>query len=939
MLLRQQQSFVEGIEPLLMAASTRAATAVLVGDSGMGKTTVIEAVAERASSLGRAVLLRGDRYESDLGFATLEELFRRLRLRGGESLTTADTDPVAQGHRLLRYFDELREPLFLLFDDIQWIDPSSARALRFVLRRSANHRLVVIGAARPVDHPLLDILSTQISEGMGFFRGELAPMMAEDVQNLAWTSLRRRISFRTASALRNATNGSPFVVMQLLRSIEDSLDAAPHPASWEIALPEIPSIQESVRVRLDALPEAARNTVDTVAILGEAVSLPQLSELARRSGAALSLSESETSEFLAVRRNRGVVWFEPRHLLLAEAIRASAPLDVQLRVHRLGGEILTGHRALKHRAEGSSDYDPRLVSDLIDAANTAADRSHHDAAVSFALSAVELQMPGDEHERTLLKAGVIALRGRQHQRIFHLIPRFMELPQNLMRDMILIEILVLVGDHATSFRLLKGALSDRDPSADARAVRGHIAAALPMAQLATGQFEPIIGQVQTARALLSQVPTDPAELSEPSLAWLISPQQDLLRLQAWLIIALCHLRREDELEEAFEVGDALLEGIEQTPAAVDYLTSKARAMLLIGRPDWIRAELQEVYRFLPSASTAWTGGHSRISYAHVLFIYGNWDEAAAVLDTAVAFALDETDRAVQPLTYAIAALIHAARGDFDDAAGFLQSGADYETGGLSTYEVDIRFIAAAELGRAQADPSAQLRAVTGEALSPRIRSTLGWMTYRIDALAELGRYDEAAELLEAVEASSRWQPYYGSLNWLRGRVAESAGDLDSALEHFLADDAETSPFRFADAVRLLSQARVQQRLDQTEPALASAQRAATIFSSLGAAPYRERALRLLARIPSGPRSAGAPGPGTTRVPEKASLLAATADPLEKLTTRERQIAHFIGRGWTNREIADHLFVSVTTVNFHTRNVFAKLGVKSRRAVREIATSV
>jgi len=53
-------------------------------------------------------------------------------------------------------------------------------------------------------------------------------------------------------------------------------------------------------------------------------------------------------------------------------------------------------------------------------------------------------------------------------------------------------------------------------------------------------------------------------------------------------------------------------------------------------------------------------------------------------------------------------------------------------------------------------------------------------------------------------------------------------------------------------------------------------------------------------------------------------------------TRERQVAHALAAGMTNKEIAERLYVSVTTVNFHVRNILAKLGMRSRRELRALA---
>ena len=52
-----------------------------------------------------------------------------------------------------------------------------------------------------------------------------------------------------------------------------------------------------------------------------------------------------------------------------------------------------------------------------------------------------------------------------------------------------------------------------------------------------------------------------------------------------------------------------------------------------------------------------------------------------------------------------------------------------------------------------------------------------------------------------------------------------------------------------------------------------------------------------------------------------------------LTRREAQVARLLARRATNREIADQLDMSPHTVRHHAENVFAKLGVHSRRAVR------
>jgi DNA-binding CsgD family transcriptional regulator len=67
-------------------------------------------------------------------------------------------------------------------------------------------------------------------------------------------------------------------------------------------------------------------------------------------------------------------------------------------------------------------------------------------------------------------------------------------------------------------------------------------------------------------------------------------------------------------------------------------------------------------------------------------------------------------------------------------------------------------------------------------------------------------------------------------------------------------------------------------------------------------------------------------------PRQASGRRGARSPLE-LTDRERDVVALVRRGLTNREVAAELYVSEKAVEYHLGNVYAKLGIRSRRELR------
>ena len=69
---------------------------------------------------------------------------------------------------------------------------------------------------------------------------------------------------------------------------------------------------------------------------------------------------------------------------------------------------------------------------------------------------------------------------------------------------------------------------------------------------------------------------------------------------------------------------------------------------------------------------------------------------------------------------------------------------------------------------------------------------------------------------------------------------------------------------------------------------------------------------------------GAPVPATT-----SSEPLAIVDPARGLTTREGELMALLAKGLVNKQIAYELGVSETTIKFHMRNIYRKLGARNR----------
>jgi DNA-binding CsgD family transcriptional regulator len=428
-------------------------------------------------------------------------------------------------------------------------------------------------------------------------------------------------------------------------------------------------------------------------------------------------------------------------------------------------------------------------------------------------------------------------------------------------------------------------------------------------------------------------------------------------------VATCLWRLYERLDEAIEhadlaakfaleLGDNGLAGEALgTRSVAEFLLGRegaaatsARALVLQPAAENLRVHAQP--RFAAAADLGWTGAleHAR-------------DELVALLRRSSELG----DESSPPLVLAHLSLFECELGEFESAlARALDGQAASEQAGQHTIfalNLALESLVEARRGREERSRAAALRALelapeTGgrqaelvarwalghlelalgapDAAVARLEPFLGFVRNEaivepcaipfvvdhVEALIELGRRDEAVELLDWYEGNARRLERASAIApcmRCRGLLAAQSGALDDAMpayEEALAWHARVdAPL---DRGRtLLSLGAAQRRAKHRREARETLEEALALFDGIGATVWAERARAELRRI-----SGRAPAPGA-------------------LTPAEERVAALVAEGKTNREVAAALFLSERTVEGHLSHVFGKLGVRSRTELARV----
>ncbi|MER7591815.1 AAA family ATPase [Micromonospora sp. NPDC127501] len=290
---------------LLRAELDRATTshgglALVTGEPGIGKTTLVTSAAREARQRG-ALVLGAACWDSDSapGYWPWVQVLRALRRSaddwavarqsaepalaallgqsgaGGEqagrlvSWAGVDPGPDAADQEAFALYDAVtaalvavsqHRPVVVVLDDLHWADPASLRLLSFAAQHTWFERLLLIGTYRDAEvesgeHPLRPLLMPLVAKATtitltGFTRDEVAALMTRTAGREPEASL--------VDEVHRRTGGNPFFVEQTARlwHADDAVGTI------------APGVREAVRRRLAQLPAAVVEALTVAAVLG-----------------------------------------------------------------------------------------------------------------------------------------------------------------------------------------------------------------------------------------------------------------------------------------------------------------------------------------------------------------------------------------------------------------------------------------------------------------------------------------------------------------------------------------------------------------------------------------------------------------------------------------------------------------------------------------------
>ena len=931
------------------AATGRGFAVLVAGEAGIGKTRLVAELAEVARDAG-ALVLSGrciDLIGPGVPYFALLEALRSAPEAETQGLLRdlvrlADPEGRSSPDGQLRLFERVQStldekaaatPVVLVLEDLHWADGSTLDFLAFLCRAIRDRRILVVATYRSDEVRLGDPLARTVVELVRSGEAlalELLPLRTGDLTAMLEDAAGRALPDELTEAIVARSGGNPFFAQELLAAADRG----------EHALPRL--LRDALLQRVGRIEATGQAVLRVAAAFGRDVPHRLLAALADVEDARLDAALRQAVEHGVLVADQAAATYRFRHALLAEAVH---------------GTILPGEAERLHErlAVALTDY-PGIGGELAGAG----DLARHWIAAGRPLQALACSMRAARDAESVYGLSEAL---RHLERALELWPEVPGAPEVAGADLPAVlagaaELADLTGRGPRAAELVRRAIdlvnADTDP---VRA--GLLHERLGSYLLPGGEWLAALAACQRAADLVPWRPPSAERArvlttlgnalmlswrhgeSEPvceqalAMAEAIGDPRSALRAQGILGIDLCYLGRP---EEGIRLARAARDRALPSGTARDIAHSHAlicEVLMANGRPDEAAQVALDGLERAQRLGVERSFGALLAAYAAEGFLEtGDWDRADALLTQA--------HRAGTPFWGHYPRLLHAqlatARGKYAAARHHLAAGALGERQPTSAPR-HARVVAELALWQGRPDLAATAvdeglvasnagrspvhairlgtlgvcaQAERAQLAAPRDRSTVEDARRHASQLLTLvrGNAPHAATVTpEAAAWQARAEAEYSRLDvrpdpecW---RAAVAAWD-----ELARPYPAAYSRWRLAEA--LLAHGSPARRGE----AVHAARDAYRVANALAAVPLRH-ALDLLAR--------------RARLDLEGLPAPAQRDPVDALglTAREGEVLLLLTRGYTNREIATELTISVKTASVHVSHILRKLGVARR----------
>jgi DNA-binding CsgD family transcriptional regulator/tetratricopeptide (TPR) repeat protein len=786
------------------------------------------------------------------------------------------------------------QPLFCVVDDLQWVDDASARVLGFVARRLLAEPVALVFAVREAsgEHQLVGLPELPV-------RG----LEDADARALLDTVVPGRIDERVRDRIVAETRGNPLALLELPRGMSAAELAGGFAVTPAAGLSD--SIEDGFRRRLDDLPADTRRLLQLAAAdpVGEPLLLWRAAEqLGIHPEAATPAVDADLIEIRAQVRFR-------HPLLRSAAYRSAAPAD-RYGIHAALGAAtdpeLHPDRRAWHRAQAATGPDEAVAEQLERSAGRAQARGGVSAAAAFLESAATLTPNAAVRVRRLLAAARAKRDAGALDAALQLLSAAEAGPMSALQ--------AAEGEH------LRGQIAfDRGRVGDAAGLLVSAARRLEPLEpgLARSTHLEALGAAIWAGDLDS-----PGMMVEAAEAARAAPPAPIPPRAVDIVLDALAVR----LTEGYEASAPALEQALETVLA-------------------LKAPAQDLGRWLWLTGMRATG----------LIALELWDADACHQLASRQVQVARDSGALVQLQFALNffARSQVSSGELADAAVLVEEERVIaETAGNLAVGYNAMVIAA---WRGQESLASELIERMGQAASERgLGRLVGIAAYSKAVLYNgIGRYEAArdaariafeyrdhvgygvfvvAELAEAASRTGDRALVEAALEWMSERTRLTRTDWVLGIEarvRALLSEADAAESEYRESIARLGRTRLRTELARGHllygewlrrekrrfEAREQLRTAHDMFAAIGADGFAERARHELLAT------------GET-------VRKRRDDTRDELTPQEEHIARLALAGRTNPEIGAELFISPRTVEWHLKKVFMKLGISSRRDLRD-----